>query len=588
MSADATLTAMPSTLEELLLIAVRTARSGAGYRRALEDLLAEAPRVVSEELLLLMKEGRGAIVTLLTIRRGRVLFCGPALSGTAVAAAALGFDVVVLDADRQRLRFSRERARALTPEATVEFVGGASEATLPFVASSFDAVIAEDDGSTSPADFGELRRVAKAEILVVANNRLGYKRSTGRRGSFVRDPRTIVREAVKPTRGERTLVGTRASVRGDWSATRAFSLYPHAREYSHVVALDAPAPRLSIGPRERRNRIKVLAHRLGLFRLLTPSFAILAGREDLASDRLHGIVEGLASELGVPSPRIDVAIATRSNNMLLLTTPEAGRSAWAVHVPLQPCKKGMVRTHFDWLGRIREKHPDVPVPEPLFAGDVDGVYVAAARRVGGLSGTELTGDRAGTRRMIASAGAVLASLLEQEPTLVTDALFDELVQARVDLAASRARTERTAGDLRRRSDDLRRALVGRSIRLATYHADMRAKHVRVSPAGDVLALLDWGASEERFLPLADLFQLVIHQREQEISGTLGDAWRSSSQPGARRGYEREALDRYADAAGLEQADLETFVSAFPLFVAGMSEKTWDFSRPHWVARQFGL
>ena len=232
--------------------------------------------------------------------------------------------------------------------------------------------------------------------------------------------------------------------------------------------------------------------------------------------------------------------------------------------------------------------PSVPVPKPIFEGTVDGVYVAVANRVGGLSGTELTGDLKRTERMIASTGRVLEELLESSPTPITDALFDELVQARVDLAAARVRGRQTEHDLRRRADDLRRALVGRSIRLATYHADTRAKHVRVSPAGDVIGLLDWGASEERFLPFADLLQLVIHQREQEIAGTLGDAWRLVGQRTSRRAYEHGALVRYAHAADLDEDDIETFVAAFPLFVAGMSERTWDFSRPHWVSQQFGI
>ena len=425
-------------------------------------------------------------------------------------------------------------------------------------------------------------------MLVVANNRLGYKRSTGRRGSFVRDPRVLFREAVRPRGGERTLTGTRSLVCGPWNASRAYSLYPHAREYSHIVALDAPAPRLSIGPRERRNRVKILGHRLGLFRWFTPSFAVLAGRESLGRDRLHRIVEVVADALGQRAPRLDIVIATRSNNVLALTDPGAGGSAWAIHLPLQPCKRGMVKAHYDWLGRIREVRPRVPVPKPVYEGIADGAYVAVASRVGGLSGTELTGDRSRTERMIASAARVLEALLDRTPTRITHELFDELVQARVDLATARVRTDHTAEELVRRADDLRRALVGREVRLATYHADMRAKHVRVSPAGDVIALLDWGASEERFLPFADLLQLVIHQREQEIPGTLGDAWRLVSEPSTRRAYETAALQRYARSAELDEGDVETFLAAFPLFVAGMSERTWDFSRPHWVARQFGI
>ena len=121
-----------------------------------------------------------------------------------------------------------------------------------------------------------------------------------------------------------------------------------------------------------------------------------------------------------------------------------------------------------------------------------------------------------------------------------------------------------------------------------YHADLRGKHVQVDAEGRVLGLLDWGASEERFLPLADLMQLVVHQRKQETGETFGEAWRKVADPRTRRASEREVIESHAEHAGLDEETVGVLFDAYPLFVAGMAERNWDYSRPDWVARQFGL
>lgn len=584
---------MAADLDETLRRCTETARSPAGYRRALEDLLSDVSEDTSDALMMLMKESRGAWGVFLGAGAGRLLFCGNALSGSVVALATLGFDVVVVDRSEERLRWSAERSKDLTP-GRAHFLLGGTSALLPFVDGAFDVCVQEDGLPSAATDWGhdleELRRCARHEILVTSDNRLGYKRSTGRRGAFRRDPRVFISEVVRPSRGERTLPGTRSAVRGPWEHSTAYSLYPHAREFSHIVALDARRPRLTIGPREKTNHLKMWGKRAGLFRWMTPSFAVQASRGRVHKRRIERILEGVAAHLEVETPTLDIAVATRSNNVLVLTDrarPDEDGS-WAIHIALQPCKLQMVRSHFDWLTKIRASFPGVPVPEPLFAGVVDGVDLAVARRIGGLSGTEVTGDRPRTARMIAGVTAILKDLVEPNTTELTDELFEQLVGDRVRLVLEHVRTAPTRRDLEERMARLRQALLGRKLRLATYHADMRSKHVRVSPDGDVLGILDWGASEARFLPLADLLQLIVHQRKQESGAPFGSAWRTLCDPKNRVTYETEALERYAEHVGLEASDVDVLLDAFPLFVAGMAERNWDFSRPHWVARQFGI
>lgn len=568
--------------------------SGAPFKRRLEVLVRDLPSDESDALMMLMKESRGAWALLLEGSSGRALFVGNAFSGTPVALGTLGFDVTVLDRSSRRLAFAAHRADALVPGTTRTVLGGTDE-RLPFADAAFDVVVLED-GLPGPRtgwgfDMDELRRVAAREVVVTADNRLGYKRSTGRRGAFRRDPRVLLREVVRPSRGEMALPATRERVAGTWTSTDAFALYPHAREFSHVVALDAPRPRLTIGPRERKNRVKMLGFRLGLFRWLTPSFAVHARRGPRAASRLDRLIDRIAEATGEPRPDADILVATRSNDALVHTAlpgSSGPEGRWTIHIALQPAKRRMVGIHHDWLQRVRSEFPDVPVPEPLFHGDVEGADVAVERRVGGLNGTDVTGDLAVTERMFDDARRHLVRLLDDAPTTIDAELHARLLRARFDLVLDLVASDSTRRAAAKLADRAREFFVDRPMRLGVYHADLRAKHVQVDASGRVLGFLDWGASEETFLPFVDLLHLVVHQRKQEGTGSFGDAWRAVRDPRTRRPHEDATLEAYAQDAGLGKDEVTMILDLYPLLVAGMAERNWDYSRPDWVARQFDI
>lgn len=571
------------------------AETDAPYKGRLERMLRALSAEEADEAMMLMKESRGAPAVLASEANRSALFIGDARSGAAMALAALGLRVTVLDSRVDRLRYALARGEAYEPGSTAAVLGG-GDRSLPFVDDAFDLVMVEG-GMPGPRtgrgfDMDEVRRVAAREVLVAADNRLGYKRSTGRRGIFRRSPLFLAREVLSPSRGERALPGTRAGVQGEWPEATAFALYPHAREFSHVVGLDAPLPGLSVGPRERRNRLKVAAERAGLFRWLTPSFAVRARSSRGERDRADALLAELSEAIGEPVPQVERLVATRSNNALLLTAPtrpdEHGTSEWAIHVPLQPFKRRMVRAHHDWMASVAERFPGVPVPETLFAGVANGLEVAAARRLRGLDGTELTGDAVRTARMFDDVTEALGRLLDPEPTLLDETLWEALLGQRFERVLVQVTSAATRERLDRMIERLREDLLGRSLPMAMYHADLRPKHVKVDGDGRLVGLMDWGASEGSFLPLVDLLQLVIHQRSQELGGRFGVAWRALMEPAERRPHEARAIDRYAELAGLDAGVVEALMATFPLFVAGMAERNWDYSRPHWVERQFGL
>lgn len=573
-------------------------RDDLSFKTRLELLVFELPPAESDALMMLMKESRGAWALLLEAASGQALFIGDALSGTPLALGTLGFQVTVVDPSRHRVQFALHRGEALAPGSTSAVQGGL-DARLPFVDEAFGVTVVEGGLPSEKTGWGfdleEARRVTASELVVVADNRLGYKRSTGRRGLFRRDPRVLVREVLRPSKGEATLPTTKALVQGDaakWSSTRAFSLYPGALEFSHVVALDEARPQLTIGPRERKNKLKMVGYGLGLFRWLTPSFAVHARRSrGPFEDRLTRILALLSEITGEEAAVADILVATRSNDALIHTAPKVGSGVagrWTLHVPLQPAKRKMVAVHHEWLVRLQKELPDVPVPEPLFLGELEGTHLAVERRLGGLSGTDVTGDLERTRRMFVDAARHAALLVDQKATEIDEGWAERYLAPRFDRVERLVRTDSTRKRLRSLRSRVEERLIGSKSRLAIYHADLRGKHVQVDDDGAVTGYLDWGASEPSFLPFVDLLHLVVHQRKQEVGGAFGDAWRALLNPAGRRDYESQAFDDYLSHTGFEAEELAFYLDAYPLFIAGMAERNWDYSRPDWVRRQFGM
>jgi aminoglycoside phosphotransferase (APT) family kinase protein len=573
----------PADAESLGRALTRLA-AGLHWRAALEELLVELEPEAADRLMQLSREGRGAWIPLLAARGGRALLIGNALSGTSVALGRLGFTVVVLDHDALRLGLALARGAALAPGMT-QAVRAARE-RLPFADGSFDLVVAED-GAAEALD--ELRRVARGELALVVQNRLAYKSNDLRRGRFeVPSPWRFLARALRPDGGERTLAGWRRRT-GD--GARAFALYPHSDEFSHVVGLDGAGPRLYVGPKERGNPLKVLADRAGLFGVLTPSFLLLSRAGD-ARPRIAAALDELSQRTGEGAVRVAHWIATRGLSAVLLTEPRDGspgeRGRWCVHVPLEPSQDLQIAAHVRTLALVRREHPGVPVPEPLFEGRAAGLYLSCERRLGGLGAPQLSGDRSARARLLGDAARHLALLARGEPEPCDELAFERLLGRRFALVASHARVASTLAALERMRAAARAALLGTRFPRVLMHHDLRGKHVAVEPDGRVLGYLDWGTADPEGLPLFDLFHLVVHERKQALGLTAGEAWRQVREHQRLEDDEQAALDGYARALALDPAYVACLGAIYPVLVAAMAETHWNYSRPRWLHREFGL
>ena len=150
------------------------------------------------------------------------------------------------------------------------------------------------------------------------------------------------------------------------------------------------------------------------------------------------------------------------------------------------------------------------------------------------------------------------------------------------------RVPSSSARVRRELDQLRERLVGEVVPLVFHHADLRAKHVMVAPDGGFAGALDLGSAEERFLPLVDLLHHLGHQRKQTRGCSSAAAWHALRSPAGRTEAEEDCLQRHASALGLSQGYVEALLDAYPLLVAGMAERNWDWSRPAWIRREFGV
>src|SRR4029079_5340708 len=264
------------------------------------------------------------------------------------------------------------------------------------------------------------------------------------------------------------------------------------------------------------------------------------------------------------------------------------RGRWTLHIPLNPRNIPALELHVHTLERLRREFPRVPVPEPLSYGRIDGVWVSCERRLSGWTAPQVVDGAAKSARMLGDAWRHSAQLVMRPASPFTDADYDEQLGARFDLVAAHAGLAGTIAALERMREQYRTRFVGRMIPRVLYHADLRGKHVQVAPDGSVIGYLDWGTAEPDGLPLVDLLHLVIHERKQELGCNAGDAWRLVRDRRGLRKYEEDALSFYATALGLEADVVRAITELYPVLVAAMAEKNWDYSRPRWLHEQFGI
>lgn len=568
---------------------------GGGYRAAREALLAALPRERAAALAQMSKETRGTWSLLLQARGGRALVHGCPLSGAVITLAAAGYRVTLLDRSPERLGLAVRLAEQQLP-GRVHGVLCGQEGDLPFADRAFELVVHDDETRPAPdrALLAELRRVCAHELFVTGDNRLGYKRSSGRAWEFhTPDPFQYALQILRAPGGARTLPGWRALQECDaFEPARAFALYPDRRDYGQIVALDEPLPRLWVGPNEAKNRLKLIGHALGLFPWLTPSFAFLARRRGApaAPTHLDRVLAEIARRTGEPLPRLELLQGSRGNCAVIMTEVPGSdaadpRGRWVLHIPLyQGHREGLV-LHHRMLARVPRDFPGFPVPEPLFCGEVEGLTVSCERRLPGYPSQHALTGRPKADRILLQVAEHLARLVLEPARPLDEGRFDALVGPWFERVLRTIDDPDLRADLDRRRARARRVLTGRSLPLMLAHGDPRAKHVQVDQELRVIGFLDWGTSLEPSLPGFDLVHRIVHDRKQMLGRREAVSWRDVCEGRLAPG-ERAALERYAERLDLTLADLLAVAELYPVHLTAVVDRFAAYLRPGWYRDQF--
>ncbi len=564
------------------------------FKANIEVLLKEMRPELASEFLMIGQEGRGSFLTLLDLSGGRALFLGDALSGTVTALAHGGYVTTVCDHDELRLNFARLRDAEYSP-GMVRYRQVTPGGPFPFEPGFFDLVVAElgphGEAPLWGRDVQALFPLTSDAFVWIADNSMAYKRALGQRGRFVMTrPWDLVRNTLLPKPGEGRHASLKRLVGRHFESVQSYALYPHRLECSHLVDLKGKYPRLTVGPKERRNKIKVLGHKVGAFPLFTPSFVFLGQKKSgLGDNRLQRVLKGLAEHIGEPLPLVEHIISTRGNVCVVQTTlgPDSNAadptSRWALHIPLGNVKFRLSEAHFKGLQHVREFHPGVPVPEPLFMGTIDGLWLICERRLPDRSGAHLVEDSPEQMSMLRNVSNILPKLKTGGPTVLTEDLFDRLLGERTRRVSRLSGRKDTSQAIMNMLDEGREALVGWQFQPVFYHADLRPKHVQNTDDGALHGILDWGAYEDSFLPYADLLHLYAHLRHASAQFQ----WRRLCDR-KLSDVEDSILDGYCQAMGIPPEKARAIERLYPLLVCGMAERNWEFSRPYWVHREFGL
>ncbi len=567
----------------------------AGYREALEALLAALPGERAATLAQLTRESRGTWALLLSGCGGEALHVGSPLSGAVVPLAAAGYRVTLLDTSRERLELAVRIASHQVP-GKVRGVLGRDDARLPFADRAFDVVVHDDERAPAPGPelLSELRRVCASELVVTGDNRLGYKRSSGRAWDWrVPSPLEYARAVARPRAGERTLRAWRRALRAaDFEEPRALALYPDRRDFAQVIALDEPLPRLVVGPNEARNRLKVAAHALGAFPAFTPSFAFLARRRGSAAGPplLERVLRELAERTGEPVPAVEHLVGSRGNNALVMTAVPGApaddpRGRWVLHVPLHLGHRAGLALHVEMLRRVRREHAGVPVPEALFFGELCGLTLSCERRLAGFASNHALTSRERADRVLHQIAGHLAQLVLEPARALDENEYDALVGPWFEGALHAIDDADLRRELERRRASARAELAGRVLPRMLAHGDLRAKHVQVDDALRVVGYLDWGTVAEPSLPGLDLVHRIVHDRKQMLGQRDAHAWRDVLALELAPG-ERAALERYAAALGIELRDVIDVAELYPAHLTAIVDRFTPYVPRDWYRAHF--
>jgi hypothetical protein len=559
----------------------------ATWRRRLETLMLELDPAHAARLAQLWRESRATWLLLLPSPTAgqRALLVGDARTGTAAGLARLGWQVTVLDPLDEHRTFATDRGLST----------GAPVAATASPDESFELVLVEDAHALDVEDAAAL---STDLVALTTDNGLAYKRSSGARADFhTTHPLTFLRHLFFDRASRLGPQKQRlARALGSPDPTRAAALYPDRRDYTFAVDLDRGQPHVVVGPKERANKLKLVGHALGLFPHLTPSFGLWASRKPEPRTRfVDDVLGALEVELGIPpgTHTAEHLVATRGNTALVTT--DAG---WLVRVPLAHRADDAVRRNAKNLAHLQSRHPSLPTPSPLFCGELTPragappLFVTVETRLEGLGAGQLAGHTTASARLLSELAPVLCKLETRPPVPLDRAALEQLFAPRFHVVTQHCPGPATRAALAELEAELYSRATGLTIGRVTAHRDLRPKHVIATPggpdAGRLAGFVGWPCLEEDGPPLLDLFHFIAHERINRPGWSTRRAWLELQDRTNLEPPERAAVEEYEAALDLPPTWYAIIARIWPVLFGAMAEEYWDYSRPDWLHRVFGI
>jgi hypothetical protein len=184
----------------------------------------------------------------------------------------------------------------------------------------------------------------------------------------------------------------------------------------------------------------------------------------------------------------------------------------------------------------------------------------------------------------------LASLPRTAARELTESAARALFGPRFDVVCERAGDPDATAALRQLEAETIAGATGLRVPLVTCHRDLRPKHVIADAegAGALMGIVDWSCLQLEGPPLYDLFHFIAQERTAQAGWTARSVWLALQDRDALTPGEAQAVRAYEAALDLPPAWYAVIARAYPVLFGAMAEEHWDFSRPLWIKRMFGI
>lgn len=210
-----------------------------------------------------------------------------------------------------------------------------------------------------------------------------------------------------------------------------------------------------------------------------------------------------------------------------------------------------VASEFEWLGQM--------VPPPISNGKMFGLHYFLEGKCTGVPASKLATSEGALEAIVSNATQIQILFASRARNRLDGHLLSQELHSRYFRPIAEY-APGCANDLRVLEDLVVRAVGSCSLPFVQTHGDFNPSNVLFSPqTGEVTGLVDWDASEKEGLPLLDLLHFLLGLKPECRGVSVGRRVHRSIVQGGWTSLERQALNLYMDAVGLESRLLNAFL-----------------------------